>query len=292
MQRQWFFVVVEICLIAVYVIFALFKVSISMSVGLAILALLIFNVGIFQLHSDAAGTTTGFWRPGYSFLLATGLFASALALYEKPATKGKATDDVYMMPRATPTAMSVPTSSEGAGRAGLGRSAAPLSTPAPMLCKVELSGLDALTPGGAAAYDLYIRCPQAAEEVPSVIAPGAPGAPSTVAWLRVKQTYSQPVVEDQGNTYYTFFIVEVEATPLPTGAVHTLFAPEVITKSGPDKKDQDHAFPVLPITIRQTRSIEDVKGLITSVGGALAALMSLLIGLLTFLRGETTNAGK
>jgi hypothetical protein len=161
-----------------------------------------------------------------------------------------------------------------------------------MLCKAELSGLDTLTPGGAAAYDLYVRCPQAAEEVPSVVTPGAPGAPSAVEWLKVKQTYSQPVVEDQGNTYYTFFIVEVATTPLPAGAVRTLLAPEIITKSGPGQKDQDHAFPALPITIRQSRSIEDVKALITSLGGALAALMSLLIGLLTFLKGEARSPGQ
>jgi hypothetical protein len=295
MSRKLLFVVVEIFLIVGYSAFAYFKVSISASLALVVLAILVFNVGIFQTPSGTAGSPDGFWKPGYSFLLAAGLFALALALYEAPPTKSAAVDYVYVMPKAGPAVTPSSALTGAAGQPTVGPTPTPASTPlptptqTPMWCKTQLSGLDTLTPGSAAAYDLYVYCPQAAAEAPAVAVSPAPGSPGAVGWLSVKQMYSPPVVEDQGRTYYTFFLVEVQATPLPAGVVHTLFAPEITTKSGAGKMDQDHAFPVLPITIRQTRSIEDIKALITSVGGALAALMSLLIGLLTFLRGETRN---
>jgi len=239
MQRKWLFVLVELLLIIGYLAFAHFNVEISASEALAILAFLVFNLGIFQMPNETASSgqssnapapaTSAFWKPGYSFLLAAGLFAVALALHETPPAISTVRTSVAIMPSATPASAPTPGPSATAGQATPAPTPAPVATP--MQCTASLTGLDTLTPGSAAAYDLFVSCPQVAKEAPTV-------ALTAVSWLTGNSVYSAPLTQDQGKTYSWRFILEVKPTSLPAGVVHTLLAPEITTKTAAGTTEQ------------------------------------------------------
>ena len=312
-QQKWLSIggllVAEILLVVFYLVLSARDIHINISQALAVLALIIFNVGVFQIFSDLARTRelmnvkepprgpagsdasvsvkspdpapTGdpLWRPGYSFLLAVGLFAMALALHETPS---RTIDGDYtwvsLMPSIPPAPAPMPTLS-GSAVSPATPAPTPTPVPTPMQCSAVLSGLDTLTPGSAATYDVSVSCDKPAKDPPKVTM-------DPIAWVTPRPE-SAAVTQDGGKNYSWRFLVEISPSTLPAAVVHTLLVSKISAKT--DGGTADQSSPVLGINLKQAKTIDDVKAVIASIGGALGALFSLITGLVAFLRGQTTT---
>ncbi len=308
-------ILAQVALAVVYFLLYYFDViHINNSQGLALAALVVFNVGLVQLiviasrayeagnvsepkntnqssSSDSAPDSAStpplnsqrgaepFWKPSYSFLLGAGLFALAIALHETPpkTIKSDATT-VSLIASPAPPPTPAPTPS-GAAAINAVPTAAPTPTPVPtpMQCTAILSGLDTLTPGSDAIYDLSLGCDGRAKEPPEVAMDS--GGPLIKATEEGKA-----VTQDYGKSFTWRFLVTVSATTLPAGTVNSFLVTKISTKNQGIPADQ--SSPVLAVTIKQSKTIDDIKAVIASIGGVIAALGSLTTGFVAFLRGQ------
>jgi hypothetical protein len=231
------------------------------------------------------------WKPSYAYLLAAAFFAMAVALHTTPArTITSPATSIALMPSPpppTPSPTPSPTPPPGSSPAPLAAALPPKPTPepTPMQCQATLSGPDSLTPGGAAAYDAQVLCPD---------------RPATVPTIALETTWSEPTplygaATSDGKNFTWRAVVNVPPAPTATAGndVHALVYSKITADPTQSAKPADQKAPVpnresplLPVTIKQDRTLDSIKGVITSAGGAISALLALIAGLFAFLKGE------